>query len=351
MRGGKDYISEMRPHVGSSMINIPITFDYKGGRKESQRTRYIWSVFISILGLLISISAMFSSEGSVIYNMAISCLILCGTMFIVRFLLLKEGTLRREYLTEKKEDYKLEETELWGIYEIEKSYPYYCRFRDGKSGIFVRLNKDVVLGKYSESEFQHYEAIGDALKMVGESNIRICHIDYMDNVGTDERLDECFRNLNSVENPDIRDILTDIFSYQKKQMLERVSTFDVYLFMWQDGIDITAWYSIRRILGCLLGANYRSYHVLDRYDLRDLAKVVFNLDSFSVIGAVKKAVTANAYDGVIPIKTVDIYGNEVKINPTISEKRALEKQQEELKNRKSTKTNKKDDEEMKDIWG
>ena len=336
-------ISGMRPQKGATTITLPVTFDYNGGRKDSGKYRTIWAVIVGIVGALLGFGTIFSREGNFILNIFLGLGILFLVSLIIRFVILREGKVRRNYLTLEKEDYKVADKNIWGIYDISPVYPYYCRFRNGKSGLFVRLNKDVILGKYSDSEYEHYEAIGDALNIAGASKVRVCHVDYMDNVGTDERIEESFIHLSEVDNPDVKDILTDIFSYLQNQMMMRVTTFDVYAFIWS-GSDIGAWNTIQRILSCFMEANYRSYHILNSADLRELSRILFNLNDFSVLSAMSTAFDVDEeYSGVVPIKKIFADGTEEIYNKTMEERRldreqAMKEQElkkQELKNRKN----------------
>lgn len=323
----------MRPQLGQSSIILPVTFDYSGGRKDTQKTAKIFSVVLAFIGIVIGLGTIFSKKGFFLTNFLLGIVIIYIFLFVIRFFLLKEGKIRQGMIDLEDSDYKKELREWWGIYSISDTYPYYCRFRNGQSGVFVLLNKDVILGKFSESEFEHYEAIGDAYNICGGSNIKMCHIDYMDNIGMDERLEESFINLERVENPDLKDLLTSIFSYQQEQMMERVTTFDAYLFMWS-GSDISAWNTIQRILSCFMQANYRSYRILDAEDLRDLQISLGNLKDFSVMDAMMNAFITNADTSISPIKVKHADGNVEILGKTRAQRKEeaiLKEKEEELK--------------------
>lgn len=345
-------VSGMRPGKGDTTLTLPVTFDYSGGRKDSNRSRLIWSSILAVVGVIVAIGIATSKDGSVIVNICLSILWVCLVSFIIRFPIMKEGKIRREYIEMHDNNYKYDMKKIWGIYDISPTPPYYCRFRNGQSGLFVRLNKDVILGKYSDSEYEHYEAIADALNLAGSGQVRVCHVDYMDNVGSDERLEECFVGLGEVRNQDLKELLTDMYGYLQQQMMDRVTTFDVYLFMWT-GSDISAWNMIQRILACFLEANYRSYHILNQYDLRELMKTVNNLHDFSVVSAMSNAFVVSDYTGVVPINKVDSVGNCEVFNKTIQEKKEEQRQrikEQEIRKREISrkkqqkKKDKKDDE-------
>ena len=318
-------VSGMRPCKGDTTLTLPVTFDYSGGRKDSNKSRFVWSIILGVIGIIVAFGILTSKDGNLLMNVAFSVLWVCLISFIIRFPMMKEGKLRKEYIEMHDSSYQYDMKKVWGIYAIEEAPPYYCRFRNGQSGLFVRLNKDVILGKYSDSEYEHYEAIADALNLAGSGQVRVCHIDYMDNVGSDERLEDCFVKLGEVRNPDLKELLTDTYSYLQKQMMDRVTTFDVYLFMWS-GSDVSAWNMVQRILACFLEANYRNYHILDQYDLRELMKTVNNLHDFSVVNAMSNAFVVSDYKGIVPINKVDSMGNYKVYNKTIEEKKEEQKQ-------------------------
>ena len=330
----------MRPRLGQTSMVLPITFDYSGGRKDKNKSAKVWAAVLMVVGFFISIGVMLNKNGFFLINILIGLAIMYVFLFIARFFLLKEGKLRSSEITIADSDFQRQESVFWGIYSMDDQYPNICRFRNGKSGVFVSLNKDVVLGKYSESEFDHYEAIADAYNICASSNIQMCHIDYMDNVGTDERLEESFMSLENVSNPDLKDMLTDIFTFQQEQMMERVTTFDAYLFLWS-GVDSVAWATVQRILSCFMQANYRSWHVLNMDDLRDFTKTLLNLKEFSVMNAMSGSFSVDCSVGVVPIKVIHADGSEEVLGKTAAEKAEEARLREESKQKKKGKKQKK----------
>lgn len=327
--------SLMRPRMGDRSITLPITFDYSGGRSETKRQTIIWGVVFAIVCVIIAFGVIFNKEGSFFVNLILGILILVADMLVIRFVFMRESSIRKYYSNLEKTDYEQSFQDIWGIYDIDEEYPYYVRYRSGRSGLFIRLNKDVILGKYSESEFEHYEAIGDAYNIAGSSNISMCHVDYMDVVGSDERIQESFASLGDVSNTDLKDVLVDMFSHLQRQMNERVTTFDVYVFTYR-GSDIAAWNTIQRILSCLMDANYVSYHLMDSNDLRDFFKTLFNLHEFSANSAMLNSFSFNSSDvGIIPIRVIHEDGSEDKLNMTVKEREDERKRQEEIKEFKS----------------
>lgn len=310
--------SGMRPTMGMSDMMLPITFDYSGGRGEKKKSEGIWAFFTLVVGFLIALAIASSSNSILLMKFIVFLAVMYVTLFIVRFAILKEGTYRDDMLKLDELNGVIKEKDIWGIYSIGNQYPYICRFRNTKNGIFVRLEKDVVLGKYNESEFEHFEAIADALNIAGSSKIQLCHIDFMTDMGMDTRLDDSYSNLNRIDNPDIRSLLSQVYTYQKDLMLERVTTYDTYLFMWK-GSDIAAWNTIQGILSCFLEANYRSFQVLDSMELRLLCRDLFNLKEFSAMNAMLNAFDNSTGAKITPVKIIQPDGTEEKLGFTREE--------------------------------
>lgn len=339
--------SGMKPQLGDTEITLPITFDYSGGRKDKEKSVNLWSIILGVIGLIITLGILIGDK-PIYTKIPLAIVIVFAFSFVIRFILLKEGEKKEAYKKMIHNDYKLDYNIFWGIYKVEDKHPYYCRFRNGKSGIYIRLNKDVILGKYAESEYNHYEAIADAYNIAGAGKVQMVHIDYMDNVGTDERLEESFISLENVSNPDLKDLLTDIYGFQQSNLMRRVTSFDVYAFIWS-GNDRTAWNTISRILNCFLDGNYRSYQILNEKSLRELTKVIFNISDFSVTEASSKTFdTSGLVSSIIPISIENVDGSITKLNKT-SEEKAKERKQKiaeeeaqkrELERRKKSKKKK-----------
>ena len=349
----------MRPEKGSVSVTLPVTFDYSGGRGENFKYRALWAGVVGVVGVIIAIGLLGRRD----FNFVIRMLLFIGTlivdMLVIRYGFFKEHKVRTYYKDLEATDYEKNFVDAWGIYSIDDDYPYYVRFRNGRTGLFVRLNKDVILGKYSESEYDHYEAIGDAYNIAGSCNISMCSVDCMDNVGSDDRLQESFLELENVTNPDLKDILTDMFGYLQMQMNERVTTYDVYVFTFNCN-ESTAWNNVNRILSCFMEANYVGYRFLKADDFRDMFKSLFNVHSFSVARAMLDSfgVGMDGSIGIIPIRVVHEDGSIDILNKTTEERAAEAKLKAEKeaarvsetkrkkKERKGKKKNEAEDEEF-----
>lgn len=357
-----DNDSIMRPARGARKVYLPITFDYKGGRRESRKGKILLVIVLIVIGLIVGIGAMTSDEGFFIVNILIGLAIMYGFSLVIRFPVLGEHKIRNAMIEREESDYKVGFEDMWGIYSIDDVYPYYAHMRNGKTAIYILFEKDVILGKVEDSRYNHYEAIGDAINIIGSSDIGVCHADIMDIIGNDDRLEECFKSLPSIKNPDMRDLLTDIYTNLMGIMKERVTTYDIYVFTFRGSRD-SFWYEVHKIINCLLDANYKSFKILNADFLRWMFKSMNNLHDFSVNDACNGSFEIENYRSIIPINVIHGDGTLDVINKTVEEKkqeakmrekaRTLEK--EEAKNRKRNskkfgRKNKKDKDDEFDLF-
>lgn len=333
----------MRPRKGYGYVDLPVTFDYSGGRKDTFKGKIIWVGALAVVSLIVGIGIMTSKDGNVVMNIAFGLLFMYIMSLVIRFPVLGEHNIRNNMVNVIKSDYKKSFKDFWGIYSIDDEYPYYCHLRNGKSALYILFEKDVILGKEDDSEYEHYEAIADAYNMAGSEGIGMFYIDYMDNIGNDDRLNESFKSLSDIENPDMKEIMTDIFTHLKDMMVDTVSTFDVYVYTFKCS-EQSFMYSLQKILACMMEANYISFKILNEDDLRELPKAILNLKDFSIVDATVQAFSSSRKVGIVPINIIKPNGDIEKLNKTQDEVREERRKKEEEKNKKGSKSNIEDEE-------
>lgn len=328
----------MKPEPDDYSINIPMTFDYKGGRGENKRQQIILAL-ISVLVTIVLVVFVFSNETStLIKKICISALILFISSIFLRFFVFKESVYSDIFEGLKEVDFCPDSSSYWSIYDINTSYPYICHYTNGYKGLFVRMEKDVIVGKSKTVMYDHFEGISDALNMASSLNINLYHIDYMDNVGNDVRLKAMYSDLKNVDNPDMQDIMLDMYQNLEDEMSRDYSSFDVYVFFTKDKVENFI-YNVQSICGVMLGGNYLSYKILDTNSIRHACMTLLNLKDFSVVSAIEVLLKNSSHTGIIPICIEHADGSIEKINKTTEEKRIeaeekLKREQEEKANAK-----------------
>lgn len=310
----------MKPEPDDFSIKIPITFDYKGGRNENKRNKILLTVIVSLIAIILMVGIMTNDDNPLYKRFIIDIIILLVVTTFIRFFVLKETVYSDIYESLKEVDFMPDSSCFWKIYDINYDYPYICHYTNGLKGIFVRMEKDVVVGKSDTVMYDHFEGISEAYNRASSMNINMYHIDYMDNVGNDPRLKQMYDDLKDVDNPDMQDVLLDIYQNLQEEMSRDYSSFDTYVFFTRDKLENFI-YNVQAICGEMLGGNFLSYKVLDTNGIRQSCMALFNLHEFSVINASETLLKNSSHAGIVPISVEHGDGTVEKINKTVEEKR------------------------------
>ena len=216
----------MIPQKRSPIVQIPITFDSSSKPQGLTNDKFYLSLLVFgvwiFCAIVFIISALTISEK---FLYVIGSFIL--STLIIRFLLMRESYFKkkREDLVEK--DFQYPHSVFWNIYEVTNSYPHICRYANGLKSVFVVFDKDVIVGREQDDDYFHYEAIADAYLQMYKRGIDCMHIDYMDTVGKDDRVNSLFDLANNAENKDLKEILTRMFDNVEYIMEHSYASYDV----------------------------------------------------------------------------------------------------------------------------
>lgn len=309
----------MQPQMGQDTVSLPITFDYKGGRAESGRTRKVLSWIVGVVVFLLGLVILFGGgRQSLFVKLLVVSAMYTVTTYVIRFLFLQEGKLRKQYYEQLDKDYQLSYEDIWGIYDIDGEDIRTAHYRNGQIGMFFTLEKDVIVGLDAKAEFDHYEAIADAYNEAAKHRARLIHLDYMTHVGKDSRISNLYAQAAKSENPELRAVLNGMYSHLEDSMQDEISTFDAYVVLVSS--TESQYVSIARsIIGKLMEGNYLGYSSLDDFQLRNLMMELFNLHTFSVVEAQRSALVSSTLSVAVPI-TIERNGVVTKLNKTVAEK-------------------------------
>lgn len=334
----------MIPQKRSPIVQIPITFDSSSKPQGLTNDKFYLSLLflgIWIFCSIVLILSALSISQKILYIIGLFLVI----TFIIRFLLMRESYFKkkREDLVEK--DFQYPHSVFWNIYEVTNSYPHICRYANGLKSVFVVFDKDVIVGREQDDDYYHYEAIADAYLQMYKRGIDCMHIDYMDTVGKDDRVNSLFDLANNAENKDLKEILTRMFDNVEYIMQHSYASYDVYCFYY-NGKDELFMDELDVVLDAFLEANYIRYRILDKNEIGELVKSVFNISEFSVKDSSEKLFTdlgGTHYLTPIWVERETSNGVERKIlNPTMAEiQKQKETKEEERKIKKGMKKIKK----------
>ena len=270
----------MIPEKRSPIVEIPVTFDSTSKPQGLSNSQFylcllvfgVW-IFLAIVSLFVDITIF--QKILFIFGSFIAVL------FFNRYVLMREYYFKKKRNDLLEKEYQYPYSIFWNIYEITNGYPAICRYANGLKSIFVVFDKDVIVGKETDAEYNHYEAIAEAYLQMHKRGIECIHIDYMDTVGKDDRVKSLFGMANDTENEDLKEVLLRIFDNVEYIMQHSYASYDVYCFFYA-GKDELFMDELEVVLDAFLEANYIRYRILDKFAIGELVKSVFNITEFSV---------------------------------------------------------------------
>lgn len=327
--------STQKPQVGETTINIPLTFGYKGGRGQNKKGKIIAGialVAVVVLILYIRISGDYEWWNKLLWVFGV----LFIAQLIARFPILEEHKFQRTYSDLLRDDLVVGEKDFWGIYEIEDTAPYFVSFTNGKRGLFVKLERDVIMGMEEQDEFNHYEAIGDALQQLHRSGISIAMLDTMESIGADDALEENIQRAGNCSNEYIKDALLDIFYNLRDFAQEKYTSVDTFVFAYR-GKDTIFLKLVEAFCKSIMEANYKSYRFMSKEEIRDEVVNLYNLTDFSVNEAIENLYGINNTNiSAVRILEKEFYGGNIeKKAKSRAEIRAEEERNKKLSSARS----------------
>lgn len=270
----------MRPEKGNDIIQIPITFDSRGGTSRSTiATKSLWVFLVFLFWFVSSLFALIGADG--FWKFGYPILSGIASSYVTRFLIIRE----RFYKQRRKElianEYMFNHNIFWNIYEISTRYPHICYFGNDIKAIFVSLDKDVIVGKDKDYDYYHHEAIANAYQQMEKRGIECIHIDHMDTVGKDARMEGLFKNAEKTDNPDLRNVIIRMHDHTEYTMNKVYASYDVYAF-YSMARDDLFWDEMQIVLDYFMQANYIRYKALNREEIATLTESILNIEDFSV---------------------------------------------------------------------
>lgn len=305
------------PDVGDRTVTIPLTFDARYRSKALTKGRLVSVVIIFLIWIILAITSIFVFEFPNKIRVPIF-------LFIALFYISRKLVIRENYYRKKREElldnnYQYEYALFWQIYSIRKTYPYICYYTNGLKAVFVRFEKDIIVGKDKKDEYNHFESISEAYNLMQKKGVNAIHIDYMDMVGKDTRMEKLFESATNIENKDIQNIITRMYTNIETDMKNAFASYDVYVFLYK-GRDEAFLDALEEIIPAFNRANFIRYKILNNLEMADLARTLMNIDTFSVQRASSKLFQGTNESDFLNVIWVVRDGNRIVLNKTKAER-------------------------------
>lgn len=287
-------MQELIPEKGDTSVAIPMTFDSKVKRDNLTIFKLILGFLITFAGFVAMILIFIFADAN--YKPLIPLLVGFGSFYFARIFFLHELYYKKKQKDLVQHNYTYNTRAFWGIYSINEYYPFICKRIDNTLIIFVAFDKDVIIGKDNNADYDHYQAIANAYSIMISKGISCVHIDYADTVGKDDRMDSLFENLTETENKDIKNETVRLYDYVQSYMYRSYADYDVYAFFY-GGREEAFWDDLQPVLDAFNEANYVRNRILSREEIGDLCISIMNLNDFSTARATEQAFLTNVRGG------------------------------------------------------
>ena len=271
---------EMYPEEGRTTIAIPMTFERKGGRSEDTSQRIILFLILTVLAVFIEVLTIVGSEFT-LRTVLISALTIFIHQLVARKMVFREGYFKEQADTLERKDYVFDWKTFWGIYDVSDTKPYICTFKNEEKCMFVKLEKDIIIGDTIRLEYEHYESISEAYRKLSLANIPFKYIDMMDKIGNDDRLKVIYENIEETKSPILKEVYTCVFENLRYDMEKEYTSYDIFMFRSRLD-DETFYHEVLSVLQSFLEGSYTSYTIMGSDDLEDFTATLMNLQEFSV---------------------------------------------------------------------
>ena len=290
---------EMRPREGSTVIKLPVTIEGNKGRSDKLLAKVASAIGVVVIWVLVVYGLLTNSDFTLFRKILYVAVVTVIAMAVARFGFLGEKKYRESYSRMEQSKNEFDLSNMWAIVGVDEDAPHFVHYRNGELGLVVAMGNDVVVGKPENDEYNSYTALGDAYRRAAELELDMLHIDMMDFIGQDPRLDEARRYMSvNCTNPEIRDVMSSIFDNLQDGMNDNVTTQDIYVFHTRDMSKDVFRYNVRQVLDMMCLGNYATYRSMSQEEIGALVRSMFNLQSFSAVDAMLSAYRNETIPGI-----------------------------------------------------
>lgn len=277
-------------------------------------------IVISIIGWI----AIAKSNGyTIIGTLLILLIILIIDSIILRYVVFEEP-LYYDMYKELKDSCVVSPYKLWNIGSKQNALiGTLLSYNDGKVGIIVRLERDVITGRKEDYKEEHFDALSDFYKELNRHGIKRVRMDIMEPTGNDKRLAELDKLCNTTDNYNVNRLVELSTTHIKNISAKTLSDVEYYLLYTENFMEQQKFIEdATDCLEVLLQGGYAGYEILGEdgeRQLNEFAKQINFVDYFNTDEAALRifnSVSTQAQD--IVIVNVDTDKGTVNIDNTNS---------------------------------
>ena len=207
---------------------------------------------------------------------------LVQAFFIFRYIIFEEKFNYKMYKQMLK--YEIQTPAIfWDIVQIKNTGDgQILTYRDGKTAVMVKVDRDTITGKPREFKERHFDAIQDFYNRLQNYRLSFVQMNVMEPAGNDPRLVELDKLITKNDNPNIQKLMQLEVGYTKKKTKKTLYESDIFLIYVKDRTRVdTIIADVEDCIFELLNGAYIGYRLMDEADILDFIKDQYGVSYFN----------------------------------------------------------------------
>lgn len=202
--------------------------------------------------------------------------------FVLRYIIFEEKFNYKMY--KQMLQYEIQTPAIfWDIVQIKNtSDGAILTYRDGKTAVLLKIDRDTITGKPREFKETHFDAIQDFYNRLQNYKFSFVQMNIMEPAGNDPRLVELDKLVTKNDNPNIQKLMQLQVGYTKTITKKTLYESDLFLIYVKDRTRVDT--IINDVEDCvfeLLNGAYIGYRILDEDDILDFVKDQYGVSYFN----------------------------------------------------------------------
>lgn len=245
-----------------------------------------------ILGSTIAVFVISRSNGySILGTMIILIVVEFINSLLLRYIVFEEKLYYKMY-RELKDGNVISPYKFWNIASKQNTdRGTILNYNDAKTGVIVKLQRDVITGRGEDLKEVHFDAVSDFYKELNKRKIKRVYMNVMENIGNDQRLNELDKLCNTTDNYNLNRLVELSITYIKNISNSTLTDVEYYLLYVEQIVEYTQFLNdVEDCLSILMNGAYKSYEILGAQggrEINEFAKKInfveyFNTDEASL---------------------------------------------------------------------
>lgn len=270
---------------------IPNSIDRNTGEEDSKFSAgSIVVLGVLLVGDVLTALALLGGE----FNRNFNIIVWVGLLIINLVIIDRNvvGSSKYKKVIDKIKEYNgVTPAKFWDISNIENyTEGSIAEFTDGRIGVYVRLDRDTLIGHSEEFREEFYDNISDVYKDLNELGYSFVIMNIMNSAGKDKRietLDEVVSKANE-SNAALGEIMAMQVEHIKKITENNLYEEEIMFIGTTDRNNRDNFIdNVIMILGRLVNSGYSGFEILKEYDIKEFAKYEFGVKEFDIEEAQK----------------------------------------------------------------